>query len=101
MPACPKIIRTGRGKALTNPCSLSADEVDEPVSPFEKLTVAEVTNRLQPESHFSFHEYDSDGRISRHYLEDAMIDGDVICPNGNVELVHALLAGRNILRAWA
>ncbi len=48
-----------------------------PNSPFEELTVAEVTNRLQLESHFSFHEYDGDGRIVRHYAEDAMIDGDL------------------------
>jgi hypothetical protein len=28
-------------------------------------------------------------------------DGDMICPNGNVELVQALLAGREILRSKA
>ena len=48
-----------------------------PNSPFEKLSVAEVTNRLQLESHFSFHDYNGDGRIVRHYAEDAMIDGDI------------------------
>ena len=88
-----------------------------PNSPFEELTVAEVAGRLQLESHFSFHDYDGDGRIVRHYAEDATIegdldldalfwngeffdsDGDMICPNGNVELVQALLAGREILRS--
>ena len=48
-----------------------------PNSPFEELTVAEVTERLQLESHFSFHDYDGDGRIVRHYAQDAMIDGDI------------------------
>ena len=48
-----------------------------PNSPFEELTVAEVTARLQLESHFSFHDYDGDGRVVRHYAGDAMIDGDI------------------------
>jgi hypothetical protein len=48
-----------------------------PNSSFEELSVAEVTSRLQLESHFSFHDYDGDGRIVRHYAEDAMIDGDL------------------------
>ena len=48
-----------------------------PDSPFETLTVAEVTDRLQLESHFSFHEYDGDDRIIRHYAEDATIEGDL------------------------
>jgi len=48
-----------------------------PNSSFEKLSVAEVTSRLQLESHFSFHDYDGDGRIVRQYAEDAMIDGDL------------------------
>lgn len=48
-----------------------------PNSPFEELTVAEVTSRLQLESHFSFHDYDGDGRIVRHYPADALIDGDI------------------------
>jgi len=46
-------------------------------SPFKKLTVAEVTERLQHESHFSFHDYDGDDRYIRHYAEDAEIDGDI------------------------
>ena len=46
-------------------------------SPFKKLTVAEVTERLQLESHFSFHDYDGDDRYIRHYAEDAEIDGDI------------------------
>lgn len=57
--------------------SFQAIEVAVPNSTFEELTVAEVTNRLQLESHFSFHEYDGDGRVVRHYAEDAMIDGDL------------------------
>ena len=48
-----------------------------PNSPYEELTVAEVTERLQLESHFSGYEYDGDGRIVRHYTQDAMIDGDI------------------------
>jgi hypothetical protein len=48
-----------------------------PNSTFEELTIAEATERLQLESHFSFHEYDGDGRIVRHYVEDAIIDGDI------------------------
>src|SRR5262249_56514773 len=48
-----------------------------PNSSFEELTVAEVTARLQAESHFSFHDYDGDERMVRHYAEDAMIDGDI------------------------
>jgi hypothetical protein len=48
-----------------------------PNSPFQTLTVAEVTDRLQLESHFSFHDYDGDGRLVRHYAEDATIDGDL------------------------
>ena len=48
-----------------------------PNSSFEEQSVAEVTSRLQLESHFSFHDYDGDGRIVRHYAEDAMIDGDL------------------------
>jgi hypothetical protein len=54
-----------------------AIEVAVPNSSFEELSVAEVTSRLQLESHFSFHDYDGDGRIVRHYAEDAMIDGDL------------------------
>ena len=46
-------------------------------SPFKKLAVAEVTERLQLESHFSFHDYDGDDRYIRHYAEDAEIDGDI------------------------
>ncbi|MCP4616337.1 MAG: hypothetical protein GY844_07850 [Bradyrhizobium sp.] len=46
-----------------------------PNSPFEELTVADVTERLQLESHFSFHEYG--GRIIRHYTEDAVIEGGI------------------------
>jgi len=48
-----------------------------PNSPFEELTVAEVAERLQLESHFSGYEYDGNGRIVRHFTEDAMIDGDI------------------------
>lgn len=48
-----------------------------PDSSFEELSVAEVSGRLQLESHFSFHDYEADGRIVRHYAEDAMIDGDI------------------------
>ena len=48
-----------------------------PDSPFETLTVADVTERLQLESHFSFHEYDGDDRVVRHYAEDATIEGDL------------------------
>jgi hypothetical protein len=48
-----------------------------PESPFETLTIAEVSERLQLESHFSFHEYDGDGRSIRHYAEDATIEGDI------------------------
>ena len=48
-----------------------------PNSPFEELSVAEVTARLQLESHFSFHEYDGDDRIIRHYAADAVIDDDI------------------------
>jgi hypothetical protein len=48
-----------------------------PDSPFEKLAVADVIERLQLESHFSFHDYDGDGRIIRHYTEDATIEGDI------------------------
>ena len=48
-----------------------------PNSPFEELTVAEVADRLQLENHFSFHDYDGDGRIVRHYTEDATIEGDL------------------------
>lgn len=48
-----------------------------PNSPFQKLTVAEVTERLQLESHFSFHDYEGDDRYIRHYAEDAEIDGDI------------------------
>jgi hypothetical protein len=48
-----------------------------PNSTFEELTIAEVTERLQLESHFSFHEYDGDGRIIRHYADDATIEGDI------------------------
>lgn len=42
-------------------------EVDVPDSPFEESSVAEVTGRLQLNSHFSFHDYDGDGRIVRYY----------------------------------
>ena len=48
-----------------------------PNSPFEELTIADVTERLQLEKHFSFHEYDGDGRIIRHYAADATIEGDI------------------------
>jgi hypothetical protein len=48
-----------------------------PKSPFEELTIAEVSERLQLESHFSFHEYDGDDRKIRHYAEDARIEGDI------------------------
>ena len=48
-----------------------------PNSPFEELTVAEVADRLQLENRFSFHDYDGDGRIVRHYTEDATIEGDL------------------------
>jgi hypothetical protein len=48
-----------------------------PNSPFEKLTIAEVTDRLQLESHFSFHEYDGDGRSIRYYADDATIESDI------------------------
>ncbi|MBI5261114.1 MAG: hypothetical protein HY852_04770 [Bradyrhizobium sp.] len=48
-----------------------------PNSVFRKLTVAEVADRLQLESHFSFHDYDGDGRSVRHYAEDATIEGDI------------------------
>ena len=48
-----------------------------PNSPFQELTIAEVTDRLQLESHFSFHDYDGDGRVIRHYAEDATIEGDI------------------------
>jgi len=48
-----------------------------PNSPFETLTIADVTNRLNLEIHFSFHEYDGDGRTIRHYAADATIDGDI------------------------
>lgn len=48
-----------------------------PNSPFEELAVAEVAERLQLENHFSFHDYDGDGRIIRHYTEDATIEGDL------------------------
>ena len=46
-------------------------------SPFDRLTIAEVSDRLQLETHFSFHEYDGDGRSIRHYAEDATIEGDI------------------------
>jgi len=46
-------------------------------SKFEKLAISEVVERLQLESHFSFHEYDGDGRYVRHYVEDANIEGDI------------------------
>lgn len=48
-----------------------------PNSPFQTLTVAEVADRLQLESQFSFHDYDGDGRLIRHYAQDATIDGDL------------------------
>lgn len=48
-----------------------------PNSPFQKLTVAEVTERLQLESHFSSHHYEGDDRYIRHYAEDAEIEGDI------------------------
>ena len=48
-----------------------------PESPFETLSIAEVTERLQLESHFSFHEYDGDDRSIRHYAGDAAIEGDL------------------------
>lgn len=48
-----------------------------PNSTFEKLTIAEVSDRLQLESHFSFHEYEGDDRYIRHYAEDARIEGDI------------------------
>jgi hypothetical protein len=46
-------------------------------SPFEELTIAEASDRLQLESHFSFHEYDADGRSIRHYADNAWIEGDI------------------------
>jgi hypothetical protein len=48
-----------------------------PNSPFETIAIADVAERLQLESHFSFHDYDGDGRIIRHYAEDATIEGDL------------------------
>jgi hypothetical protein len=48
-----------------------------PNSTFEKLTIAEVRDRLQLESHFSFHEYEGNDRYVRHYVEDARIEGDI------------------------
>jgi hypothetical protein len=48
-----------------------------PNSTFEKLTIAEVRDRLQLKSHFSFHEYEGDDRHVRHYAEDARIEGDI------------------------
>jgi hypothetical protein len=48
-----------------------------PNSPFKKLTVAEVTDRLKLESHFSFHDYDEEDRYVRYYAEDAVIEGDI------------------------
>jgi hypothetical protein len=59
------------------PASSFVQEIAVPGSPFQELTVAELTGRLQLESHFSFHEYDGDGRIIRHYAEDAVIEGDI------------------------
>ena len=44
---------------------------------FEELAVAEVADRLQLESHFSFHDYDGDGRIVRYCAEDATVEGDL------------------------
>ena len=48
-----------------------------PNSPFKKLTVAEVTERLQLESHFYSYKYDDDDRYVRHYAENAEIEGDI------------------------
>src|SRR5689334_19992881 len=48
-----------------------------PNSPFEEVAIADVADRLQLERHFSFHEYDGDDRIIRHYNGDAVIDGDL------------------------
>jgi hypothetical protein len=66
-----------RRKAYQCRSPLGPIEVALPNSPFEELTVAEVTGRLQLESHFSFHDYDGDGRVIRHYSEDAVIEGDL------------------------
>jgi hypothetical protein len=46
-------------------------------SDFEKLTVAEVAERLKLDSHFYSHEYDGDDRHVRHYAGDARIEGDI------------------------
>jgi hypothetical protein len=48
-----------------------------PNSPFEEVAIADVADRLQLERHFSFHEYDGDDRIIRHYAADAVIEGDL------------------------
>jgi hypothetical protein len=48
-----------------------------PNSPFETVAIADVAERLQLERHFSFHEYDGDDRIIRHYAADAVIEGDI------------------------
>lgn len=44
---------------------------------FETRTIADVAARLRLEDHFSFHDYDDDGRVIRHYAEDATIEGDI------------------------
>ena len=46
-------------------------------SPFETIAIADVVDRLGLENHFSFHDYDGDGRMIRHYAEDATIEGDL------------------------
>jgi len=48
-----------------------------PNSPFEEVAIADLIERLQLERHFSFHEYDGDDRIIRHYASDAVIEGDL------------------------
>jgi hypothetical protein len=48
-----------------------------PDSPFEKVAIADVAERLQLESHFSSHHYEADGRYVRRYTGDARIEGDI------------------------
>ena len=48
-----------------------------PNSPFETIAIADVVDRLGLENHFSFHDYDDDGRSIRHYAGDAIIEGDL------------------------
>lgn len=51
--------------------------VNLPNSPFETIAIADVVDRLGLENHFSFHDYDDDGRSIRHYAGDATIEGDL------------------------